>query len=223
MRRPLDADHLNGSPVTYHLTPGPQATAADLQAARERDRLLAAELPRVREAAGAWRNGLGGLLVALVGFSLIKGRSDVSQLAESWAAGVGIFLLAALIAGATGALLLIRAANGRPSVTPTRQLLSRVTADHIEAAAAATALRRGIILTLSCAALLVAAVGITWYGPGRDEPVLQVTTPSGTVCGSVVHISRSGLTLKTADGEVTTDLTEASAIQAMARCPPPGA
>lgn len=208
--------------MTYHLTPGPQADVADLRAARERGRLLAAELPRVREAAAAWRNGLGGLLAALVGFSLIKGRSDVSQLARSWAAWVGILLLAALIAGAAGAMLLIRAASGRPSVMPVHELLSRNAADHIEAVTAAAALRRGIALTLICAALLVAAVGATWYGPQRNGPVLQVTTPSGTFCGPAVALSDGNLTLRTAGGQVVVDLEEAAAIQAAAHCPKPG-
>ena len=222
MWRLLDLDHLAPGAVTYQLGPAGPATEADLRAARERERLLAAELPRVREAATAWRNGLGALLAALVGFSLIKGRSDISQLAGAWAAWVGILLLAALIAGAGGALLLIRAANGRPSVVPAHELVTRSAADHIEAVTAAAALRRGIALTLSCAALLIAAVGATWYGPGRDRPVLQVTTPSGTICGQVVRISHGNLTLRTAAGENTADLAQASAVQALAHCPASG-
>lgn len=72
----------------YRLTPGRPATAADLRAAQERDELLRTELPRVRQAATAWRNGLGALLAGLVGFGLIKGRSDVRELATGWAAAV---------------------------------------------------------------------------------------------------------------------------------------
>jgi hypothetical protein len=186
MWRLLELVHLLDA-MTYQLRPAEPATEADLRAAQERGRLLAAELPRVREAATAWRNSLGGLLVALVGFSLIKGRSDVSQLARSWAAAVGILLLAALIVGAAGALLLIRAANGRPSVMPIHAALSRSTADHVEAVAAANALRRGIALTLGCAALLVAAVGATWYGPGRDQHAGRISTPTGAVYSPLVR------------------------------------
>jgi len=205
--------------MTVNLGPAGPATEADLRAAQERERLLAAELPRVREAATAWRNGLGGLLTALVGFSLIKGQSDIGQLAVPWAACVGIILLAAVISGAGGALLLMRAANGRPTVTPARELRSRTAADHIEAVAAAAALLRGIGLTLSCAALLVAAVALTWYGPGRAQPMLETTTPSGTVCGSPAGISNGNLTLMTAAGAVTVALAQASAVQAVAHCP----
>lgn len=208
--------------MSYRLGAAGPATEADLRTAQERERLLAAELPRVREAATAWRNGLGGLLAALVGFSLIKGRSDVRELASSWATSVGILLLAALIAGAVGALLLLRAANGRPTVSGIHEILSRNAAEHIEAVTAAAALRRGINLTLVCASLLIAAVGTTWYGPERDRPVLQITNSGATVCGSAVRISHGNLTLKTAAGEYTVDLARASMVQAVIHCPKPG-
>src|SRR5258708_14381477 len=100
--------------MSYTVGVGGPATVADLHAAQERQRLLAAELPRVREAATAWRNGLGGMLAALIGFGLIKGQSDISQLAPSCAAWTGILLLSALIVGAGAARLLIPPAIGPP-------------------------------------------------------------------------------------------------------------
>jgi hypothetical protein len=218
----LDSDDPRAAVVSRQLSPGRSATVADLQAARERERLLLAELPRVREAATAWRNGLGGLLAALVGFSLIRGRSDIGELATPWAVLVGILLLAALIIGAVGALLLIRAANGRPSVASTRQVLSRPVADHIESLAAAAALRRGIVLTLACAGLLVAAVGATWYGPAHGNPAVLIVTPNGIICGSVVRVGHNDLALNTAVGEVTTDMASISGMQAVVNCPNPG-
>ncbi|GAB7110957.1 hypothetical protein JCM4814A_92750 [Streptomyces phaeofaciens JCM 4814] len=201
------------------LRPGPlPATPADLLRARDRDHLLRTELTRVREAAVAWRNGLGALLAALIGFSLIKGRADIGQLSQGWAVGVGVALLAALIAGAVGALLLIRAAHGRPRIASADTVLPGRAADHMEALAAATMLRRGITLTLLCTAFLVAAVATTWYGPARHRPALRITTPAGTVCGSVVRVDRGTLVLRTADGEIATDLTTASAVQAVETC-----
>jgi len=202
------------------MTPGRPASHADLRTAQERYRLLSTELPRVRTAAIAWRNALGGLLVTLIGFGLIRGRSDISDLADAWAATVGIILLASLIVGAVGALSLVRAAHGQPSVASIHALLPRSAADHVEALASANALRRGIWLTLTCASLLVAAVGTTWYGPTHAAPSLQITTPAGTVCGSVVRLSHGALLLTTADGEINIDLTAASAIRPLSSCPP---
>jgi len=205
---------------TYRLSPGPgRATIADLRTAQERDRMLRTELARVRAAATAWRNGLGALLVALIGFGLIKGRTDVSQLAPAWAAWVGLLLLLALVLGALGALLLIRAAHGRPAVTEIRALSSIRATDHVEALASTAAMRWGIASTLGCTLILVAAVGATWYGPDRDKPALQVTTPAGTACGSVVRLDHGVLVLKTKAGEIASDLTAASTIVAVPQCP----
>ncbi|MET8279215.1 hypothetical protein [Micromonospora sp. NPDC005174] len=147
------------------LRPGPPATVADLRRAQQLAGLLRGELERVRAAAVAWRNGLGGLLVALVGFSLIRGRSDVSTLAPGWGALVGVLLLAALVAGVAGALALLRAAHGRLTVTPVAALPPAPLGDHLEAVAAVRSLRTGVGLVLLCTTLLVAAVGVTWYAP----------------------------------------------------------
>jgi hypothetical protein len=204
----------------FRLTAAPQpATESDLRAAQHRDRLLRAELPRVREAATAWRNGLAGLLAALVGFGLVKGRSDVGQLADRWAGVVGLLLAAALLAGAVGALLLLRAAHGRPDVTATRDLLSARVADHVEAASSVRALRWGIRATLACTLLLTVAVGFTWYGPAKAKPAVQVSTPTGTLCGQVVRLAHGTLVLKTKAGEVATDLPAALTLQAVDSCP----
>ncbi|MET8197966.1 hypothetical protein [Micromonospora taraxaci] len=203
----------------YRLAAGPSATANHLRVAQERERLLRTELTRVQQAAIAWRNGLGALLIALVGFGLVKGRSDISQLDPGWAPWVGVLLLVALLAGALGALLLIRAAHGRPKITDTRVVLPIRVSDHVEAIDSALALRRGITATLACAALLVAAVGTTWYGPERTKPSILVNTPSGPVCGAVVRLNHGILVLKTDAGEVAVDMSTATSVVAVDRCP----
>ncbi|MFI6370039.1 hypothetical protein [Streptomyces sp. NPDC050546] len=200
--------------------PGESAAPADLRAAQERRRLLDAELPRVREAATAWRNALGALLAGLIGFGLVRGRSDVGQLADPWAVAVGVLLLLALIAGLAGALLLVRAAHGRPTVVPMSAVESRAVADHLEARSAAAALRRGIALTLLCVGLLVTAVATTWYGPPRKGPALRVDSPSGSVCGSVVRLDAGAVVLDTKLGEVRVVLDHASALSPVEACPP---
>jgi hypothetical protein len=177
------------------------------------------ELPRVRAAATQWRNGLAGLLVALVGFSLIKGRSDISELTPAAAAIVGVLLLLALFAGAAGALYLLRASNGRPAVVPIAELAPAPIAEHREAQASARALRRGIALSLACAALLVAAVATTWYGPGRSRPKVEITTDSRTVCGSVLRIQDGRMTIQSEAGEVVVELNRLTSLRAVDACP----
>ncbi|GAA2680192.1 hypothetical protein [Nonomuraea recticatena] len=199
------------------LSPGGKPTVSGHRTAQAVQRLLRDELPRVRAAATAWRNGLAGLLAGLLGFSLIKGRSDVSRLAPPWDVVVGGLLLAALLAGAFGAFMLLWAAHGRPAAVERRKL--KAGDDHDEAMRARRALDRGIVLTLLCTALLVAAVGVTWYGPAKDAPRLQVTTPDGDVCGSIVRMARGTLTLKTAGGETGVELATTTGIRAVETCP----
>lgn len=205
--------------MTSQLRPGPAATPADLRAAQRWQALLATELPRVRAHSAAWRNSLAGLLAALVGFSLIRGRSDIGQLAPSWAFGVGALLLTALIAGAIGALSLVRAASGRLGVLDTADqgLLPDLLADHVEALASLKAMRRGVVFTLLCAGLLVAAVATTWYGPERQPPALKITTPSGVVCGSVLRVSNGAVTL-TGGTEITIRLDQVTTMQPVPSC-----
>lgn len=205
--------------MTNPIQPGPDATTTDLDAALERDRLIASELPRVRAAATAWRNGLAGLLTALIGFGLVKGRSDVTELDSSWAVVVGVGLLIALFAGAAGALLLMRAANGRPSIVPLDQVIDRLVADHNEALAAATSLRRGIASVLLCTGFLVAAVAVTWYAPAAADPVIQVTDDHGTHCGTALKLTAHGAGLDTESGPVAIDASNHPDVAAKAKCP----
>ncbi|MFD9190198.1 hypothetical protein ACFWCA_18450 [Streptomyces phaeochromogenes] len=97
------------------LLPGPTPSPGELRRAKSVQRALAQELGRVCEVAVAWRNGRGAILAGLVGFGLIKGRSDVGQAAPQWAVQAGLLLFAVLVADGPGALSLLRAAHGRPA------------------------------------------------------------------------------------------------------------
>lgn len=107
--------------MSLNVRPGPPADPADRLDARKMQQLVKNELPRVREAALAWRNGVGVLPAGLVGFGLVKGRSDVSQLASPYDAVVGGIMLLSLLAGTGAVLLLLRAAHGRPASVTLRE------------------------------------------------------------------------------------------------------
>ncbi|QES47240.1 hypothetical protein DEJ50_04740 [Streptomyces venezuelae] len=213
--------------MTWRARPGPAGKPADRMAARGGRRLLHEELPRVRESALAWRNGLGALLAGLLGFGLIKGRTDVGALAAPYGATVGALLLCAVLCGVGGAVLLLRAAHGRPAASalpepaPGTLPAGPVTAGHAEALRAARALTRGVLATLGCAALLIAAVALTWYGPAKDGPLIAVTTPAGSFCGEPLRMAGGRLVLKTEAGAADIDLSTAVTLRAVASCAPP--
>ena len=175
--------------------PGP----AEVLRARREQELLSSELPRVRADALAWRNGLAALLAGLVGFGLVKGRSDISDLNPTCAAAVGVLLLIALAVGAAAAFWLMTAAHGLPKVIPLGS--QPPPTDHQEAVLSARRLRRGVLATLLCTAALVAAVATTWYGPTADSPAIRITLPDGTTqCGSTLTDGPQGRRLTTANG-----------------------
>ncbi|MFE8911883.1 hypothetical protein [Streptomyces globisporus] len=183
--------------------------------------LLQSELDRVRSSATAWRNGLGALLVGLIGFGLIKGRSDISGLTPSAAALVGVLLLSALLVGAAGAWMLLRAAHGRPAVVAFAELPPEPVHQHQEALTSARLLRRGIVATLAFTALLVAGLAVTWYGPEKAAPALQVDQRDGvSLCGTVVRARAGTLVLKTPSGERTVRLDETVGLRPVPSCGP---
>ena len=209
--------------MTIRLQPGPPAEPKDRATAVEQHRVVAEELPRVRAAALAWRNGVAGLLAGLLGFSLIRGRNDVTALQQPYGALVGVLLLLALVSGGVAAFLLLRAAHGRPASVALRRGdgagSTLIGLDHAETLAAVRALRTGLALALVAAGLLCAAVATTWYGPvASTTPRLDVLLPGGAVCGTVVEMSEGTLTLDTEHGRVAVPLRKALALRPVASC-----
>jgi hypothetical protein len=207
--------------VSLPARPGPPANLSHLMQAQDRDRALEQELPAVRTAAIAWRNGLGALLAAVVGFGLIKGRSDISQLAPPWNAVSGGLLLLALACGATAAILLLRAANGVPALQNLRITRPGAAWAHAEAVTSMHALRHGVWWFFGCVASLVVAVAVTWYGPAAANPQLSVMFGDTAACGTIVRVSNEILTIKTSVGQTTVNLAKATAMRIVDSCQTP--
>lgn len=194
---------------------GPPATPADRLLGQDNVVDLEAEITRIRTSALAWRNGLAGMLVALIGFSLIRGRADISLLARPFNLIVGTILLIALLVGVFSGLMLLRAAHGYPSHPGLRS----VETQRKEADKAIGDLFRGLVCALLCGAFLVAAVGTTWYGPGKKNSMyIQVSVPGETICGSVVRINGDMLTLRTSSGDRQVAMTEATGLKPANSC-----
>lgn len=205
---------------------GPAATERDLRMAKAERQLLTGELARVRTSALAWRNGIAALLAGLVGFGLVKGRTDIGDLAQPWSAMVGTILASALVCGAVAAIKLMRAAHGRPHTVAIRDVLDNGSEDPVEqgrlaeAEASAQALYSGVKLSFVCVALLCCAVAMTWYGPAKTPPRVQVRVGGGTVCGEALELTAGRLVLKTRQGRATVDLAQAQGITAVDSCAP---
>ncbi|MFG1820832.1 hypothetical protein ACGFIF_44250 [Kribbella sp. NPDC049174] len=192
---------------------------------------MAGELGRARALADSWRKGVAGLLLGVVGFSLIRGRSDISTLAPGFAAAAGISLATAVIAGTVAAFLILRAAHGVPDAVPVLGVLRAGRAasanaeprtEHDEAMMTVSALRGGLIWAAVTMLGLLIAVGLTWYGPSKSSPSVVVTERSGAVwCGKVDQVTRREIALKTDSGRISLDPGETAMLSAVDECPRP--
>ena len=204
--------------MTLVVRGGRAAGDSELAQAKLREALLRSELARVRAASVAWRNGLAALVAGLLGFGLLRGRDDVGDLSQPYSAIAGGLLALALLVGGAAALFLLRAAHGRLELTAVGG--SAALWEHQETIATIRTLRIGIIAFLASVVLLVAAVGVTWYGPPFATPSLNVLTPGGWVCGKPVSAIRGdSVEVSSATAIVTVDLATAVSISAVDSCP----
>jgi hypothetical protein len=146
------------------IKPGPPATPTDLRLAEELQRLQSGELEAVRAQAEKWRTGLGGLVALATVVAAVRiGGTDALGLAGRIVAGA--LLLLAVMAGATGSFVAMRAAYG----FPTRRL-SEATLDELVARRAkrlrqaCSDLRRAVILAYVSLAMMLGALAVTWFG-----------------------------------------------------------
>lgn len=204
------------------------ATLQHMQDARNAHQLLTGELDAVRAMAGSWSIGLAGLLAAVLGFGLIRGRSDLERLDRGWAVAVAVLLGLVLLVGAYAAYRILGAAHGVPTPRPLRRghrfdgRQGRPRTNHEIATSALDSLRRGMIATASALALLVLAVAITWFGPPREG--LRISLIDGTgapLCGAVKETSTGTITLQTSTSTVVVTLASAHSVRPVQSCPSP--
>lgn len=194
---------------------GPSARQIMDEARRRRTR-REDELALTRGRATSWAKGIGALLAAVLAFGLVKGRSDITGLAPRAAAGVGVLLLLSLGIALVAVHFLFRAAYGRLRPVPPG------TTDHELAVETMADLRSGLRWAATGTAVLVCAVGLTWYGPAAQGPRLHVVdSTSVSWCGDPVRTLAGVLTLNSAGQEVQIDLATARQLQAVASCPTP--
>ena len=93
-------------------------------------------------------------------------------------------------------------------------------AEHEEAVDSAKALEQGIRLTFTVAAVLIAAVALTWFGPATGKPVVVVANldNSGLVCAEKIGTRDSAVVAeKGLPGRI--ELAKVGTIRAADECP----
>ena len=167
--------------------------------------------------------GLAGLLTLITAVSVVKGRDTITDLDETLKMAIGVLLLLSLLAAAIGLWSALRAAYGWPEAAETT-FPSQWTPLLRRAEEARNSLKTAVILTYITFALVVAAVGLTWYG-SEDPPAFLSVTYTGSdgkqakVCGERKPSDAKMLTLEPEGEKATTiALSDAEAVKVVASC-----
>lgn len=204
----------------------PGATAQNRQDALNAYRAVSQELPAVRAMADSWRKGLAGLLVAVLGFTLIRGRSDLGQLVTGWAVAVAVLLALVVAIGGFAAYQILGAASGWPKPIPAitgRRSDGRTASaptTHDLAMKSLAALRQGMAAATLAVLLLLAAIATTWFGPAKESAPLYVVDGSGAVfCGKVKETDHGRITLESGTGTTVVQLGAVTNLAPVDSCP----
>lgn len=186
----------------------------------------------VQQAAREWAAALAGLTGVLGILSVVQGGSAVPDLTEPLQLLVGALLALAVISATAALLLAALAAQGFPDLGPLTPiavamaaLRSRVVAEKDKAIRRLTLSR---VLAAVTVGLVLAAVGITWYGETEDRlpppPRLIVRTIDRVECGTLAPAPVGFVTVVPdgPDGPATIMVDKIREVMLVDRCPAAG-
>jgi hypothetical protein len=188
-------------------------------------------LSATQAAAEKWRAGLAAFVTLATGGLLLKGPSAASDVTTGWRIALTILALGGLLAAIAGLWLALQAAAGAPARLNLTEVVARyggVRQFEVACALAASAqLRLARLLVAGSLLLFVAAIGTWWWAPSGSAPVtglISITTPRGTVCGTLISGNGRTVTVQLASesGQVQVPLGAATSVQIVASCLPEG-
>jgi hypothetical protein len=184
-------------------------------------------LSSTRAAAEKWRAGLAAFVTLATGGLLLKGPSAASDVTTGWRIALTILALGGLLAAIAGLWLALQAAAGAPAKLNLTEIVARyggVRQFEVACALAASAqLRLARLVVAGSLVLFVAAIGTWWWAPSSPPQLpglVSITTPRGTVCGTLLRGNGRVFTvqLANASGQVQVPLGAASSVQLVASC-----
>jgi hypothetical protein len=184
-------------------------------------------LSSTQAAAEKWRAGLAAFVTLATGGLLLKGPGAASDLTVGWRIALTVLALGGLLAAIAGLWLALQAAAGAPEKLSLTEVVARyggVRQFEVACALAASAqLRLARLVVAGSLLLFVAAIGTWWWAPSASpQPpgLISITTPRGTVCGTLVSGNGGALTVQLANGagQVQVPPGAATTMQIVAAC-----
>ncbi|KJC45377.1 hypothetical protein UB31_00295 [Bradyrhizobium sp. LTSP849] len=166
-------------------------------------------LERVRKTAESWRTGTAGLLTLVTTILLFKGQGTINAY-EPWVQyALGGLTLLAVVLAMISLWLFLLAAYGRLRTVTVQSILTEGGVDIRNvnlATAALNDLGWAQLLAVISAALLAAAIALSWYGPtAASKPLAFVkmvvrgataSQPTETLCGELTAQDGTNTVLK---------------------------
>jgi hypothetical protein len=179
------------------------------------------QLDAARKQAEVWRAGLAALTTLLTAVFVLKGRDNVSDLAEPYQGIVVGLLGLALILLLLATLWISRALAGPPGeeILLTGEGLERWTKDEVKKIS--TALRWAPPLAAVGVLVVAGAIAVTWLAPAQDgNPLVRVTESTGRQsCGQLIGVGDHQLIVRPTAGPVLIPLSAVTAVTPMTACP----
>ena len=189
--------------------------------AQRAQQLRFTQLDVARRQAETWRTGLTGVTALLGAVLIVKGRTDIADLAPPYPAILLALFGIALAAFVIATLQAIRAASRTPGdeCLLTGEDLERWT--EAEVHQIQRAIRTARLLTIAGVCSLAAGAGTTWLAPARSPalPTVRVQSSQGQYCGRLSQIGSDTLKISGPTGYYLVPLTSVVRVDAVASCP----
>lgn len=179
------------------------------------------QLDTARRQAEVWRAGLAALTALLTAVFVLKGRDNVSDLAEPYQGIVVGLLGLAFILLLLATLWISRALAGPPGqeILLTGEGLELWTKGEVKKIS--TTLRWAPLLAAAGVLAVAGAIAVTWLAPAQEgNPLVRVTeSTGGQSCGQLIGVSGRQLIVQPTAGPVLIPLSAVTAITPATACP----
>ncbi len=201
-----------------------RADRSDLAWEDKADQLEFQALTTVRASAEKWGASLAAILGLFGTITLVKGRSDITQLTQGFQVAVAVLLLFAFLAAAVAVYQAAVAAQGSPRKVhwPGGGELRRWELKRAEEAK--DQLKASRMLTFVAVVLVLAAIALTWFGKAKPTATgaAVIVSASGAAprCGTLAAAPGGSLGLRGSDGNVVPFAPGANLV-VVSGCPKP--
>ncbi|WP_433228907.1 hypothetical protein [Actinomadura formosensis] len=203
-------------PITVQ--PGPPPSPQEVAETRRLIQLAESVLPRTREVAEKWRNGLALLSGVVVAAGVVKGRDSIQDVASGYRIAVGVLLAVAVVLGIVSLVLAMLASFGWPSPVTVHRSADLAAWERRESRRAVARLRWSMAGSVAFVSLLVAAIAVTWYAPAKATYVKVVMEDGSSQCGKRLTSDAGMLKLQRRDATVKIDALKVASVAPVDAC-----